>query len=187
MLDFAGKWTDGLEYQAFLERHGTDDHRRRWAASLEAIELTPGQRQLLAGFQREMRVLVLAGAWCGDCVAQCPAFERFAQASDRITVRYFDRDAHPDLGAELKICGATRVPHVVFADEEGIECGRRGDRTLAKYRQMGAELTGAACATGIVIGRDPLLEAVVAEWLGEFERIQWMLRTSARLRQKHGD
>ena len=29
--------------------------------------------------------------------------------------------------------------------------------------------------------------AVLQEWLNEFERVQWMLRLSPRLRQKHGD
>jgi hypothetical protein len=32
-----------------------------------------------------------------------------------------------------------------------------------------------------------LLEAVTQDWLEVFERAQLMLRTSARLRQKHGD
>ena len=32
-----------------------------------------------------------------------------------------------------------------------------------------------------------LLDAVTQDWLDEFERAQLILRTSARLRQKHGD
>jgi len=28
---------------------------------------------------------------------------------------------------------------------------------------------------------------VLQEWLDEFERVQWMLRLSPRLRQLHGD
>ena len=35
---------------------------------------------------------------------------------------------------------------------------------------------------------DPtLLEQATDEWLNEFERMQWMLRTSGRLRELHGD
>jgi len=48
-----------------------------------------------------------------------------------------------------------------------------------------ANLTGATCPTGL--GRDPLVDAVTKEWLDEFERVQWILRLSSRLRQKHGD
>jgi hypothetical protein len=32
-----------------------------------------------------------------------------------------------------------------------------------------------------------LQAAVVQDWLDEFERIHWIVRLSARLREKHGD
>jgi thiol-disulfide isomerase/thioredoxin len=134
-----------------------------------------------------MPVICLAGAWCGDCVNQCPIFEHFAQATDKISVRYFDRDVHADLAAELKICGGNRVPVVVLLSEDLQEVGRYGDRTLSKYRQMIADLTGPACPTGLIPPRHDLLSAVTQDWLNEFERCQWILRTSPRLRQKHGD
>jgi hypothetical protein len=38
-----------------------------------------------------------------------------------------------------------------------------------------------------VIPGDPLLALVTQDWLNEFERIQWLLRLSPRLRQLHGD
>ena len=34
---------------------------------------------------------------------------------------------------------------------------------------------------------DPLLVQVTQDWLNEFERVQWLLRLSPRLRQRHGD
>src|SRR5690606_29904239 len=110
----------------------------------------------------------------------------FAEMTDTIQLRFFDRDDHEVIAKALQICGAARVPAVMFLSEDGFPCGRYGDRTLSKYRKMAADLTGAACPTGL--GRDDeLLAAVVQEWLNEFERIQLMLRTSGRLRQKHGD
>jgi hypothetical protein len=76
---------------------------------------------------------------------------------------------------------------VVFLSEDGQEVGRYGDRTLSKYRQMIADMTGPACPTGIVPPAHDLLAAVIQDWLNEFERAQLLLRLSARLRQKHGD
>jgi len=76
---------------------------------------------------------------------------------------------------------------VVFLSEDFFECGRYGDRTLSKYREMASTLLGAACPTGIIKPDSSLLEAVTAEWLAEFERIQLMLRLSQRLRTRHGD
>jgi hypothetical protein len=187
IVDFAAKLPLGLSYREFLEQHGAEEHRRRWAAVHAAVKLTEPQRALLASFTREMPVLCLAGAWCGDCVNQCPIFDHFAQASDRIQMRYFDRDAHPDLTAELAICGGKRVPVVVFLSEDGHEVCRFGDRTLSKYRELVVDQTGTACPTGIVPPEGALLTAVTQDWLDIFERAQWILRTSARLRSKHGD
>jgi hypothetical protein len=52
---------------------------------------------------------------------------------------------------------------------------------------MAADQLGAACPTGIVPEEQSLLAAVTQDWLNEFERIQLILRTSARLRAVHGD
>lgn len=186
MHDFGEEFSQGLHYDDFLDRYASDDQRRRWEAALARVTLSDAQQTLLASFTREMKVLALAGTWCGDCVEQCPIFVRFAEACPNIALRFFDRDDHPILAKSLQICGAARVPAVMFLSEDDHPCGRYGDRTLAKYRDMAAKLSGNACATGL--GGDAALnDAVIQQWLDEFERIQLMLRTSGRLREKHGD
>lgn len=186
-MDYAAKFETGLPYAQFLEKYGSTEHQRRWAEFRAEVRLTDAQQELLHGFQREMKVLVLAGAWCGDCVNQCPIFDHFAALTDRIQIRYFDRDEHADLTADLSVCGGQRVPMVVFLSEDGRPCGWYGDRTLSKYRAMAQQQLGAACPTGLVAPEKSLTESVVQDWLNEFERVQLMLRTSARLRQLHGD
>ena len=89
--------------------------------------------------------------------------------------------------AELSINGGKRIPVVVFFSEDGYEVARYGERTLSKYRQMVRDFAGDSCPTGIGTSNDPLLAQVTQDWLNEFERVQWLLRLSARLRQKHGD
>src|SRR3569623_1308672 len=59
MIDFAAKFSQGLSYEEFLSRHGTDEHRSRWAAVHAAVNLTAAQRELLGGFKRQMQVLCL--------------------------------------------------------------------------------------------------------------------------------
>src|ERR1043165_9106886 len=103
MYDFASKFSAGLEYEQFLSRHGTQQHRQRWQAVLDRVRLSDEQQKLLGGFVREMRVLCLAGAWCGDCVNQCPIFERFAKGTSTLQMRYLDRDVHADLQQTLSI------------------------------------------------------------------------------------
>lgn len=187
MFNFAAKVPLGLNYHDFLAKHGSDEHRRRWQAVYDRVVLQPQQREMLGGFVREMKVLCLAGAWCGDCVNQCPIFARFAEASPRIDLRFLDRDVHADLQAELQLCGGNRVPMLIFLSQDDRFCGAYGDRTLSKYRQMAVEQLGPSCPSGIAPPNQELLNAVTQEWLVEFERVQLMLRLSGRLRQAHGD
>lgn len=186
-MNYAAAFETGHPYQEFLTRYGTAEQQRRWANFYDSIQLTQAQKDLLASFTREMKVLVMAGAWCGDCVNQCPMFEHFAAATPKLQIRYVDRDADPAISSALMTCGGTRVPAVVFMSEDGQFCGRYGDKTLSRYRHSVSKLVGESCSTGLPQGEEALNSAVLQDWLDEFERIQWMLRTSSRLRQLHGD
>jgi len=181
------KFQLGLSYTDFLGRYALEDQKKRWRQVHEQIKLTASQRELLTAFRREMNVLCLAGAWCGDCINQCPAFDHFAGTAPTIRLRFLDRDDHADVQRELQINGGNRVPVIVFFSEDGLEVGRYGERTLSKYRQMMRDYAGPSCPTGLVVPGDTLLSQVTQEWLNEFERVEWLLRLSPRLRQKHGD
>ena len=181
------KFRLGQGYADFIARYANEGQKQRWRQVHEQVALTDAQRQLLAAFRRTVNVLCLAGAWCGDCIGQCPAFEHFAAAAPVIRVRYLDRDEHADVQRELQINGGNRVPVVVFLSEDGYEVGRYGERTLSKYRQMIRDQAGDACPTGVALPGDTLLAQVTQDWLNEFERVQWLLRLSPRLRQMHGD
>ena len=102
-MDFMQKWPTGLAYAEFLERYATPEQRRRWDDLHGRVLLTPAQQSLLQGFRRDMLIMVVSGAWCGDCVQQCPILDHFAKQSVRIQIRYFDRDDHGDLADALSI------------------------------------------------------------------------------------
>ena len=176
-----------LPYRAFLERHANPDQRSRWDAFYGRVSLTPAQTSLLGGFTRKMPVLVLAGAWCGDCVNQCPIFAHFAAASPALDVRFLDRDARPDIAAHLKVCGGQRVPTVMFLSEDFTPILFYGDKTLSAYRAAAAAQLGESCSSGAVPPPTDAIAAVVSDWLEQFERVQLILRLSGRLRQLHGD
>ncbi len=176
-----------LPYRAFLDRHANPDQRARWDAFHGRVSLTPAQQALLGGFVRKMPVLVLAGAWCGDCVNQCPIFAHFAAASPALDVRYLDRDARPDIAAHLKVCGGQRVPTLMFLSEDFTPILFYGDKTLSAYRAAAAAQLGTSCSSGAVPPPADAIAAVVGDWLDQFERVQLILRLSGRLRQVHGD
>jgi thiol-disulfide isomerase/thioredoxin len=171
----------------FLTKYGNDAYKARWQATFDAVKLSEVQKQLLKSFKRETHVMVLAGAWCGDCSGQCPIFDKFAEMAPVLKVRYLDNHEHADVQKELSINGGNRVPVVVFFSEDGYEVSRYGERTLSRYRQMMRDFAGDSCPSGIGTSNDPLLAQVTQDWLNEFERVQWLLRLSNRLRQKHGD
>jgi len=180
------KYQLGLPYADFIARYANDGQKQRWRQVREQVVLTPAQCELLRSFHRAMPVLCLAGAWCGDCINQCPVFQHFADAAPGITIRYLDRDEHADVQRELQINAGNRVPVVVFFSEDGFEVARYGERTLSRYRNMMRE-QASGCPTGVVISSDPLVVQVTQDWLNEFERVQWLLWLSPRLRQIHGD
>ncbi len=187
MIEWSKVFADALPYASFLDRYASPSQRTRWDAMHGRFTLTAEQRNVLGGFARRMPVLCLTGAWCGDCINQCPVFDHFAQASSRIDLRFLDRDASADVREALSINGGHRVPVVVFLSEDGFEVSRYGERPLLTYRRMAAEQLGPACPTGFVPPADEALAAVTADWLAEFERAQLILRLSPRLRAKYGD
>ncbi|MGE3805052.1 MAG: thioredoxin family protein [Gemmataceae bacterium] len=186
-MNLFAKYQQGLTYAAFLERYANPVQHERWQQFHANLQLSANHRSILTAFRREMPVLCLAGAWCGDCVNQCPIFERFAELTPTIKLRFLDRDDHADVQQVLQVNGGNRVPVVVFFSEDGFEVARFGERTLSKYRQLVRDQLGASCPTGIGGHEDPLVNQVVNDWLNEFERVQWLLCQSPRLRQKHRD
>jgi hypothetical protein len=183
----AEQFAAALPYDRYLQT-GTDEQRRRWQQVYDAARLTPAQAQLLAGFTRDMKVLIVSGIWCGDCVQQCPLLQRCAEANPaRIDLRLVDRDRHRDLSQRLRLNGGDRVPVVLFLAEDYELCGVYGDRTLNRYRFLAARQLGVSCPTGVLPPEQDELAATLQDWLNELERIQLMLRLSARLRQKHND
>ncbi len=186
-MDWFTIFDKAQSYTAFLDRYANPGQRARWDAMHGRFSLTPEQSTLLGGFVRRMPVLCLCGAWCGDCINQCPAFDHFARASSAIDLRFLDRDADPAVRDALAINGGQRVPVVVFLSEDGFEVARYGERTLSIYRKLAADHLGPSCPTGLVPPSADLTAATLAEWLAEFERAQLLLRLSPRLRAKYGD
>jgi hypothetical protein len=186
-MDWSTAFEAALPYPAFLDQYATSAQRSRWDAMHDRVRLEPDQIKLLGGFVRRMPVLVLTGAWCGDCVNQCPIFDRFAGASRAIELKFLDRDARPEVAAALAINGGHRVPVALFLSEDFQEVARYGERTLSTYRRLAAEQLGPACPTGLVPPTDDATRLATSEWLGEFERAQLILRLSPRLRARHGD
>jgi thiol-disulfide isomerase/thioredoxin len=182
-----GKFEAALPYDAYV-RTGTEEQQRRWGQVYEAARLTEVQRAVVGSLGRDMKVLIVSGIWCGDCVQQCPLIQRIAEANpSRIELRLLDRDEHRDLAERVRINGGDRVPVVLLLVEDFELCAIAGDRTLSRYRALARKQLGAACPVAIGPPDKDELAVTLRDWVDEVERVGWMLRLSSRLRQKHGD
>lgn len=183
----ARKFDEALAYDKYLAS-GKAEEQKRWTDFYALVKLTAEQQALVSGFVREMKVLIVSGIWCGDCVQQCPILQRIAEANPaKIRLRLVDRDVHKDLSSQLRINGGDRVPVALFLAEDNELCTIYGDRTINRYRGMASRMLGAACPTGLIAPGQDELAQTTQDWVNEFERVQLMLRLSGRLRQKHGD
>lgn len=174
------------DYDSFVE-DSNPQLAQRWIDSAERMpDLTEEQLERLGGYDREMRVLMYAGIWCGDCARSGPMLKRIADAcGEGVSLRVIDRAASEGLQDELRIVGATRVPVVVFLSEDWWEVGRFGDRTLSVCRAKAAREVGRPFEAGILT--PSAMAAEMAEWVDLFERMLIMLRLSPPLRRRYGD
>jgi hypothetical protein len=167
---------------------GNDEQQRRWKQTYDAVQLNPAQNELVGGFVREMKILIVSGIWCGDCVQQCPLIQKIAESNlTKIALRLLDRDQNRGLMDQVRINNGDRVPVVLLLSEDSEWCATAGDRTINRYRAIAHRKLGIACPTGIVAPDKDELEATLADWLLEVERVQLMLRLTPRLRGKYQD
>jgi thiol-disulfide isomerase/thioredoxin len=167
---------------------GKPEQQANWQRLYDQASPTGAQRKLLGSFNRRINAIGLSGIWCGDCVQQCPLIQRIAEANPGlIDLRWLDRDEHIDLQEKVRINGGNRVPVVLFCAEDYELAAWFGDRTLSRYRALAQRQLGGACPLpGAPVEADEVA-ACLQDWVDQFERVHLMLRTSARLRQKHGD
>ena len=187
------KFDAGLSYEDYLKT-GKPAQTEGWEKIGRETSLTETQKGVLGAFKRDIKVLVVSGIWCGDCVRQGPIIQAIADAAGGeggggCDVRWLDRDEHMDLQEAVTINAGNRVPVVIFAAEDFEPVGWAGDKLLSRYRIMARDTLGegATCPLpGAPIPADELA-AETADWVDEFERVHLLLRLSGRLRQLHGD
>ncbi len=175
----------GDSYELYLEKAGAS--AEPWRRVESQVELSQSQQAVLNSFVRTMNIIVLSGIWCGDCSAQGPIYNVIASASPCINMRWLDRDEAISLSNKVKINAGNRVPTVLFLAEDYEPVSVLGDRTLSRYQAIARRQLGAACDLPGASIEQQEIQASIQDWLNEFERVQLLLRLSARLRQKHGD
>lgn len=166
-------------YEDYLA--ASPNHAPAWHDMASQITLLPAHHTLLESFVRPMRILMVSGAWCGDCVRQGPAIAMIANACDAIDLRWIDRDHEASPIAHMKVNLGMRVPVAAFMAEDSGLVSIFGDRTLTCYRWMLAKKTGATCPVPGAPIPDDVLAGMTQDWVDECERVQCLLQLSPRL------
>jgi glutaredoxin len=175
-----------LTYDAFLEA-APSPHRERWNTFESLIKVPESCRTILSSMGRQMNLLVLAGAWCGDCARQGPMLKAISKIAPKIDLRFADNHSNPELQEELRINGAEKVPVVVVLSEDFFEIARFGDRHLSVYRRKAAQELGAACDPGLLPPSSDELRTELEEWVYFIERAFYLLRLAPMLRKRYHD
>lgn len=180
------KFDQAMPYEAYVAT-GTPAQQQAWAAFRARADLTAHQRSLVGAFTRPVRILVVSGVWCGDCVQQVPFIDAIDRDAPAVSARYLDRDIHADLAQRLMLCGGLRVPVVLILNEDFDVLSVEGDRSLARYRALAARQLGASCPLpGAPIPEDEVA-ATRQDWVDALERAHLMARLSTKLRARYGD
>jgi hypothetical protein len=174
-----------VDYDDYIT--SSPDKTDAFQAISEQVTLTPQHAKMLCSWTRDMRLLVISGTWCGDCVRQVPVLAAIAAACPHIDLRFLDRD-HPRSPIEhFRINGGDRVPVGIFMAEDGAYVSAIGDKTLSYYRWVAKQQLGPACPLPGAPIPDDVLDSIMQDWIDECERVQLLLRLSPRLRSMHGD
>ncbi len=182
------KFQQAVAYESFITM-GDPGHQPQWDQRYSQLELDDAQRSLVESFTRRMPILTLTGTWCGDCALQGAALQRIAEANpDCLNLRFLMRDeSHADLITKCQINAGFRVPVTWFLAEDFEPVAVFGDRTLSRYRSMARKALGDEQSNVHAPPPDDPVRTVLQEMLDEVERAHLILRTSPRLREKHGD
>lgn len=180
-----------ISYDQFVASGEPLGHRMQWDQRHGQLALDAGQAELVEGFTRTVNVLTLTGTWCGDCALQGAAMQRIAEVNpDRINLRFLPKtEEHADLIVKCSVNAGFRVPMTWFMAEDFEPVSRIGDRPLSRYRAIARKQLGPEHSGTLVLAPPPAdpVRDVLREILDEFERVHLLLRTSPRLREKHGD
>jgi len=179
-------WFSAKSYNEFLTGASVN-HVTRWNESFERTpDLKQDQVEKLVGYNRTLKVLMVAGVWCMDCSRTAPYLHKIINIiGKKAELRIIDRDAIQALKDEIHVMGAARVPCVIFLSEDWFEVGRFSDRSLSIYRSKMAREVGLGIDQGILSPQSR--EKELSEWMEIFERILIILRLAPALRKKYGD
>lgn len=117
-----GKGLTAKEYMKDL-----DKHENGFLHIYHHFSIPSGEEKFINELQeRNLRIIVLAEAWCGHCMLDIPILLQIAHAAN-IPVRFLRRDENLELMDQHLTNGKSRtIPIMLFIDEKGNQVAKWG-------------------------------------------------------------
>lgn len=102
--------------------HYTNMNHHRMKRLDKTIELKPELVEKLKNFDREVIWLVLTEAWCGDAAQILPVFQKMAETSPNIELKFILRDKNLEIMDDFLTDGRSRsIPKLICLEAESHE------------------------------------------------------------------
>lgn len=126
LIDWKSIFERGMTWETWIQGGESESNRKTMRELRERLKPDEAQRKIAAGVCRPVHVLAIAEDWCPDVVRHVPVLMNLADASDKIQVRFVDRETAPEAFARHLTLGGEAVPKFVFLSDKFVECGGWG-------------------------------------------------------------
>jgi hypothetical protein len=117
------RFAQGLTLLQYVDQMSVN--RERFVEALAEVTIEPEDARVLERLGAARRVLVITEDWCGTCLAEVPFVAKLIEGNSNIEMRFFPRDANPDLMDQYLKKGLYRsIPVFAFFDERMNEVAR---------------------------------------------------------------
>ena len=117
------RFAQGMTLHEYVDHMSIN--RERFVEALDETMIGPAEVEVFDRLGSVRKVLVISEDWCGTCLAEVPFVAKLVEGKPDIEMRFFPRDANPDLMDQYLKKGLYRsIPVFAFFDEHMNEVAR---------------------------------------------------------------
>ena len=104
--------------------------------TIESLELTKLHKENLQEINPNYKIYIVAiiAEWCGDCHRVIPVLDQIANSSDKIELRFLDKETNMDLVKTTN--GGEKIPIVMYYSQDGHHIANWIERPTIAYKQL---------------------------------------------------
>jgi len=172
LIDWRQLFAAGLGWHEWLATASKAEQRAELVSSYERFQPFAGTVSQLSHLRKQVHVIAIAEAWCGDVRRHVPVLQKLAEAGSRVAVRYITRQQSLEVFARFLTNGGEAIPKAIFLSADFVETGNWGPmpedgRRLIAHGKAANDITGARKLVKALYDADPERRAVETELLDQ--------------------